>query len=128
MLVVGTLINFGDHFAAFVMLTQNVAPFWALSVHLAPVPYNTFLLASVWRSQQRTPFGSPIAVIWFVLMMKIKVKWVRVGIIGMAHNISSMIIFSLVDRQLLDHRVHFGRLLHVHHVAGAFDHMNLRRV
>lgn len=69
MLAVGTLINLVAGFAGLIMLTQNVAALWALSVHLAPVPYNIFLLASVWRSKQCTPFVSLIAGIWFVLML-----------------------------------------------------------
>lgn len=68
-LFVGTLVNLVAGLAAFIMLTQNVAPIWALSVHLAPVPYNVFLLMSVWRSKQCTPLVSLIATIWFVLVL-----------------------------------------------------------
>ncbi len=68
-LVVGTLVNLAAGFAAFLMLSQNVAPIWALSVYLAPVPYNVFLLMSVWRSNQCTPLVSLIAGLWFVLVL-----------------------------------------------------------
>ena len=65
----GTLINLVAGLAAFIMLTQNVAPVWALGVHLAPMPYNVFLLLSVWRSKQCTATASLIACIWFVLVL-----------------------------------------------------------
>jgi hypothetical protein len=68
-LFVGTLINLVSAFAAMIMLTQNVAAIWALSVLLAPVPYNIFLLLSVWRSKGCTPVISLIAGVWFVLML-----------------------------------------------------------
>lgn len=71
MLVVGTLINLASGFAALLLFTQSVAAYWALSAHFAPVPYNAFLVGSVWRSKQCTPFVSLIAGIWFVLMMVI---------------------------------------------------------
>lgn len=71
MLLVGTMINLASGFAALILLTQNAAAAWALSVHFAPVPYNAFLVGSVWRSKQCTPFVSLIAGIWFVLMMVI---------------------------------------------------------
>ena len=69
MLVFGTLINLLAGFAALILLTQNVAPIWALSVHLAPVPYNIFLLLSMWRSKQCTPFISLISTLWFVAVL-----------------------------------------------------------
>lgn len=68
MLAVGTLINLVAGFAALILLTQNVAAVWAVAVHFAPVPYNIFLLVSVWRSKQCTAFVSAIATVWFVLM------------------------------------------------------------
>lgn len=66
---VGTLINLAAGFTGMMMLIQDVAPLWALAVHLAPVPYNVFLLLSVWRSKQCTPTASTIATIWFVAML-----------------------------------------------------------
>ena len=68
-LAVGTLINLVAGFAAFILLTRDVAPVWAVSVHLLPVPYNIFLLLSVWRCRQTTPTVSLIAAGWFVLML-----------------------------------------------------------
>lgn len=68
-LFVGTLINLVSAFAAMIMLTQKFAAIWALSVFLAPVPYNIFLLLSVWRSKEYTPLISLIAGVWFVLML-----------------------------------------------------------
>lgn len=65
----GTLINLVAGFAAFVMISRDLAPLWALAVHLAPVPYNGFLLLAVWRSRQSTPAVSLVAGIWFVAML-----------------------------------------------------------
>ncbi len=70
-LVVGTLINLAAGFTAFILLTRDVAPIWAVSLHLLPVPYNVFLLLSVWRCRQTTPSVSLIATVWFVLMLVI---------------------------------------------------------
>ncbi len=66
---IGTLINLAAGFTGMMMLIQGVAPLWALAVHLAPVPYNGFLLLSVWRSKQCTPTASTIATVWFVVML-----------------------------------------------------------
>lgn len=69
LLIVGTLINFAAGFATLLKLTQDVAPVFALAVHLAPLPYNTFLLLSVWRSKGSTRLASTVAGIWFPLML-----------------------------------------------------------
>lgn len=68
-LVVGTLINLVAGFSGFIMLSLNVDAAWALSVYLAPLPYNVFLLLSVWRSKQCTPLVSLIATAWFVAVL-----------------------------------------------------------
>ncbi len=69
MLIFGTLVNLAAGFTGILMLIQEVPPVWALAVHLAPVPYNIFLLLSVWRSKRCTPTASTIATIWFVVML-----------------------------------------------------------
>jgi hypothetical protein len=69
LLFIGTLVNLAAGFTSIVMLIQNFAPVLALAVHLAPVPYNIFLLLSVWRSKQSTQLTSTIAGIWFLLML-----------------------------------------------------------
>lgn len=71
MIVVGTLINLVSGFAALILFTQNAAAALALSVHFAPLPYNAFLVGSVWRSTQCTPLASLVAGAWFVGMMVI---------------------------------------------------------
>jgi hypothetical protein len=69
MLGIGTVINLLAGFAALIMLAQGVKGEWAVLVHLAPLPYNWFLLASVWRSPQRTPAVMVCSGIWFVAVM-----------------------------------------------------------
>jgi hypothetical protein len=41
----------------------------ALALHLAPLPYNLFLLAAVWRSPGRGPLAVALALSWFALML-----------------------------------------------------------
>ena len=68
-LVVGTLINLYASFAAMLMVAQGVNGQWAWAVHLAPLPYNLFLLAAVWRSRQRTMASMLVAMLWFVAVV-----------------------------------------------------------
>lgn len=68
-LATGTLINLLAGFVALMLLAQGVGAGWALAAHLAPLPYNLFLLASIWRSPQRTPRVMLLTSLWFMLML-----------------------------------------------------------
>jgi hypothetical protein len=69
MLGVGTLINLTASFLAFILLTRGAPSLLALALHLAPLPYNLFLLAAVWRAPRRGPLAVALALSWFALML-----------------------------------------------------------
>jgi hypothetical protein len=54
MLTAGTLLNLVFSLAALAVLSQRGPPALAVALHFAPLPYNAFLLAALWRSPQRT--------------------------------------------------------------------------
>lgn len=68
-LTVGSVINLVFSFAALMLAAQGAAMYWAVTVHLAPVPYNLFLLACVWRAQPWSALAMAIASVWFVVML-----------------------------------------------------------
>jgi hypothetical protein len=68
MIGIGTLVNLCSSFLAAIMLVEGVAGGYALLVHLAPLPYNLFLLLAVWRSTERTPFAIIIGSLWLALV------------------------------------------------------------
>lgn len=71
MLVVGTAINLLASFAALMLAAQGVELGIAWAVHLAPLPYNLFLLASLLRHPDRTTSVTMLGAAWFVLMLVI---------------------------------------------------------
>lgn len=69
MLLVGTAINLLASFLALMLAAQGAELGVALAVHLAPIPYNLFLLLSLLRHPQRTPPLSVFGAAWFALML-----------------------------------------------------------
>lgn len=69
MLAVGTVLNLLASFVALALASQGVPASAAFAVHLAPVPYNLFLLRAVLRSQPGGQLTRLIALGWFVLML-----------------------------------------------------------
>ena len=68
MLGVGTLINALATFAALIAASQSVDVGAAAALHFAPLPYNLFLVMSVWRSSQTTPLRRAGALAWLLAM------------------------------------------------------------
>lgn len=71
LLLVGTLVNLlltALGLAAFA-ITEQVG--WAVALHFAPLPWNLFLVACVWRSPQASATTRPIAVAWLIAMLVI---------------------------------------------------------
>lgn len=64
MLGVGTLINVLATVLALAVMVQGAHPAVAVALHFAPLPYNVFLFAAVWRSPHRDVVTSAIAVGW----------------------------------------------------------------
>ncbi len=64
MLGVGTLINVLATVLALAVMVQGAHPAVAVALHFAPLPYNVFLFAAVWRSPHRDFPASAIAAGW----------------------------------------------------------------
>lgn len=69
MLAVGSLINLCTGFAALMLVSQGQPIAWAVAVHFAPLPYNAFLLASLWRTPGRAPAVKLGGCVWFAAML-----------------------------------------------------------
>lgn len=68
MLAFGTVLNLFASFAALALAALHVDLRIAFAVHLAPVPYNLFLVVALWRTPQRSALASVIALVWLVAM------------------------------------------------------------
>jgi hypothetical protein len=66
MLVVGTLLNLSASLLALFVLASDGHAGLAVTLHLAPLPYNIFLLAALQRHPASTFFTSTCGVLWFV--------------------------------------------------------------
>ena len=67
MLGVGSLVNLGATFFALLLAARGAPLGLSVALHFAPVPYNVFLLASLWRSSQRTGAAVFLGAAWFVV-------------------------------------------------------------
>ena len=66
-ILVASAINLGFGFLALMLLAQGVATATAVAVHFAPLPYNLFLFAALWRRPGRPMWLSVSAVLWLLL-------------------------------------------------------------
>lgn len=69
MLGAGTAINLGFSFAALMALAQGLPPALALALHLAPLPYNAFLCAALWRTPGRSRLAAGCGLAWAAAML-----------------------------------------------------------
>lgn len=69
MLWFGTLINVFASFLALAALALGAHGGLAVALHLAPIPYNSFLLAAVLRLEAGNTFTTSVAVAWFIVVM-----------------------------------------------------------
>ena len=69
MLTAGTLFNLVFSLVALAVLSQRGPPALAVVLHFAPLPYNAFLLAALWRSPQRTAGWLLAGSLWFGVMV-----------------------------------------------------------
>ncbi len=68
MLGVGTVINLITTFLTLVAVVQNAQTGIIAALHFAPMPYNLFLFAALWRAPDRNTFAAAIAAGWLVVM------------------------------------------------------------
>jgi hypothetical protein len=69
MLMVGSVANLLLGFASLVMVAQRMETNWAVAVHFALLPYNLFLVMSVWRWPDRRPKWKWAAGAWLLVML-----------------------------------------------------------
>ena len=71
MLGIGTVINVTATFVALMAAAQGASMFWTAVLHFAPLPYNLFLFAALWRRPERSLVVSVVAPVWLVIMLLI---------------------------------------------------------
>ena len=76
MILFGTAINIAAAFTALMLLAAEFSTPVVLSVFFAPMPWNLFLVFSVWRSGKSAPAESATitrvgAALWFALALMI---------------------------------------------------------
>jgi hypothetical protein len=69
MLGVGTLINLACSVVALMAVAQGAPLPVALALHWAPLPYNLFLCAALWRTPGRAGWAAWCGVAWVAAMM-----------------------------------------------------------
>jgi len=70
MLAIGTALNVVTSFLALLLLAKG-ATYSAIFFHFALLPYNLFLVLSLWRSSEKSRTTKIIAVIWFAITIMI---------------------------------------------------------
>ena len=66
LVLVGTLANAFMGFLALILLSQGADVAWAVAAHFALLPYNLFLVATVWRWPGVSPPWKWAASVWLV--------------------------------------------------------------
>jgi hypothetical protein len=66
MVGVATLINLTATFLAFVALIEGADTGLAIALHFAPMPYNLFLFAALWRAPDLNILTAAIAAGWLI--------------------------------------------------------------
>lgn len=66
---VGTAINLAATFLALVAAIQGAEIGLVALLHFAPLPYNFFLFAALWRAPQRPAVAAAVALVWFVVTL-----------------------------------------------------------
>ncbi|MDP3251900.1 MAG: hypothetical protein Q8M77_08330 [Hydrogenophaga sp.] len=66
---VGSALNLFTGFVALFLLSQGQPVWWALAVHFLPVPYNAFLVRSLWLTRPKPSWAMAGAGAWFAGML-----------------------------------------------------------
>lgn len=69
LLVIGTVLNLLMTGTALALLSQGVPAPWALLAHLLPLPYNLFIVASIWSAPQRPALVVAASLFWLALFV-----------------------------------------------------------
>jgi hypothetical protein len=69
MLGIGTVVNLAATALALVAAIQGAETLLVALLHFAPLPYNFFLFAALWRTPQRPAVAAAIAAVWLVVVM-----------------------------------------------------------
>ena len=70
-LLVGSLLSATATLTALVLLSRGQAPGTVLAVHLLPLPYGLFMVASLWRTPQSPAAARWASVLWLGLTLLI---------------------------------------------------------
>ncbi|QIB64358.1 hypothetical protein [Kineobactrum salinum] len=68
MLGTGTLINLVMTFLALIAIVLDAHIGLAVALHFAPLPYNIFLFAAIWRAPRLNAFTATISAGWLAAM------------------------------------------------------------
>jgi hypothetical protein len=68
MAAVGTLVNLFASFGALMLAAQGATSGAAVAVHFAPMPYNLFIVAAIWRAPGCSSAQRIVAGAWLALM------------------------------------------------------------
>lgn len=68
MLGVGTVVNLIATILALAAIIQGAHAGLAVALHFAPMPYNLFLFAVIWRAPDRNLLTTVIAASWLVVV------------------------------------------------------------
>jgi len=68
MLGIGTLINLAMTFSALIAIVLDAHIGLAVALHFAPLPYNIFLFAAIWRAPGLNAFTAVISAGWLAAM------------------------------------------------------------
>ncbi|MBW8371470.1 MAG: hypothetical protein K0M66_10945 [Thiobacillus sp.] len=68
MLGVGTVVNLIVTILALTAIIRGAHAGLAVALHFAPMPYNLFLFAAIWRAPDRNTFTSIVAAGWLAVV------------------------------------------------------------
>jgi len=68
MIAFGTLLNVVASFGALMLAALGSPGAAVVALHFAPLPYNAFLFAALWRLPQRPAIVAVAATLWLVVM------------------------------------------------------------
>ena len=66
---VGTVLNLTATLVALVAAIQGVHVAVVALLHFAPLPFNLFLVAALWRAPRRPAIAAGVALAWLVVMV-----------------------------------------------------------